>query len=52
MTDDVIQRHLRAVVYVPLDDAAHDVFSMLTKNVIKFALQFGDSNVARFTRLV
>jgi transcriptional regulator with XRE-family HTH domain len=52
VTNEVVQRHLRATMYIPQDEATSVAFFKLRNHIGRMAWQFGSCELARFTRIM
>jgi transcriptional regulator with XRE-family HTH domain len=52
ITNEILDNHLRAVLYVPMDDATQHAFAQLRTQTPRQAFQFGSCAVGRYTRIL
>ena len=52
ITPETMSNHLRAMLYVPMDDATQQVFAQMRDGTPRQAFQFGNSAVGRYTRIM
>ena len=52
ITNEILNNHLRAVLYVPMDDATQRAFVQMRSQTPRQAFQFGSSAVGRYTRIM
>jgi transcriptional regulator with XRE-family HTH domain len=52
ITDEILNNQLRAVLYVPMDDATQHAFTQLRAQTPRQAFQFGSCAVGRYSRIL
>jgi transcriptional regulator with XRE-family HTH domain len=52
ITTEILDNHLRAVLYVPMDDATQRAFTLLRAQTPRQAFQFGSYAVGRYTTIL